>query len=275
MKTNTKLFFASLAMILGLNFIFQAQTVTIGTQVWTTKNLDVSTFRNGDVIPQASTDEAWEAAGENKQPAWCYYDNDTANASKYGKLYNWYAVNDPRGLAPAGYHIPSDAEWTVLTDFLGDEGIAGKKMKISPIFETKVTYVEEGGYQETKYIPCSNCSYWTEKQRANNPCSACRNTRGKNVSTGKYIPKTKRKVEEKVMVGGWDGDNSSGFSGLPGGYRNRFGEFYSIGKDGFWWSSTENGTDRAWGRDLYYGYGDKYRSLSDEEQGLSVRCVKD
>ena len=275
MKTNTKLFFASLAIILGLNFIFQAQTVTIGTQIWTTKNLDVSTFRNGDVIPQASTDEAWKAAGENKQPAWCYYDNDTANASKYGKLYNWYAVNDPRGLAPAGYHIPTDAEWTVLTDYLGGYGIAGKKMKMSPIFETKVTYVEEGGYKETKYIPCSNCSYWTEKQRANNPCSACRNTRGKYVSTGKYIPKTKRKVEEKVMVGGWDGDNSSGFSGLPAGRRYIDGSFYYVGEYGYLWSATEHITDYAWSRYLRDDYASVYRGDYHKEGGLSVRCVKD
>ena len=129
MKTNTKFLFVSLAMILGLNPIFQAQTVTIGKQVWMTKNLDVSTFRNGDPIPEAKTNEAWKAAGENKQPAWCYYDNDPKNGTKYGKLYNWYAVNDPRGLAPAGYHIPTDAEWTVLTDYLGGVGIAGKKMK--------------------------------------------------------------------------------------------------------------------------------------------------
>ena len=106
-----------------------SQTVTIGTQVWMTKNLDVSTFSNGDPIPEAKTNEAWEAAGENKQPAWCYYDNDPANGAKYGKLYNWYAVNDPRGLAPAGYHIPTDPEWTVLTDYLGGENVAGKKMK--------------------------------------------------------------------------------------------------------------------------------------------------
>jgi uncharacterized protein (TIGR02145 family) len=275
MKTNTKLFFASLAIILGLNPIIQAQTVTIGTQVWTTKNLDVSTFRNGDVIPQASTDEAWEAAGGNKQPAWCYYDNDSANGTKYGKLYNWYAVNDPRGLAPEGYHIPTDEEWTVLIDYLGGRGIAGKKMKMSPIFETKVTYVEEGGYKETKYIPCSNCSYWTEKQRANNPCSACRNTRGKYVSTGKYIPKTKRKVEEKVN-GGWDGDNSSGFSGLPAGYRKDYGgTFYHVGESADWWSSTEYLTYYACGRGLSNGNGDVYRTSSGKEGGLSVRCLRD
>ena len=116
-------------LLIGFGCISYAQTITIGTQVWMTKNLDVATFRNGDPIPQAKTDEEWEKAGENQQPAWCYYDNDPANGAKYGKLYNWYAVNDSRGLAPVGYHIPSDAEWTILTDFLGGEKVAGTKMK--------------------------------------------------------------------------------------------------------------------------------------------------
>ena len=112
-------------LLIGFGCISYAQTITIGTQVWMTKNLDVATFRNGDPIPQAKTNEEWEKAGENKQPAWCYYENDPANGAKYGKLYNWYAVNDSRGLAPVGYHIPSDEEWTKLTDFLGGEGVAG------------------------------------------------------------------------------------------------------------------------------------------------------
>ena len=110
-----------LIAIIGLGSISSAQTVKIGTQVWTTKNLNVSTFRNGDLIPQAKTAEAWNKAGINKKPAWCYYENNANNGTKYGKLYNWYAVNDPRGLAPAGYHIPSDSEWEELKEFLGDE----------------------------------------------------------------------------------------------------------------------------------------------------------
>ena len=115
-------------LLIGFGCISYAQTVTIGTQVWMTKNLDVATFRNGDPIPQAKTNEEWKKAGENQQPAWCYYDNDPANGAKYGKLYNWYAVNDSRGLAPVGYHIPSDAEWTILTDFLGGEEAAAARV---------------------------------------------------------------------------------------------------------------------------------------------------
>jgi uncharacterized protein (TIGR02145 family) len=101
----------------------------IGTQVWMTQNLNVDRFRNGDLIPRAYSVVDWKLALNNKQPAWCYYDNDSENGEKYGKLYNWYAVNDPRGLAPAGWHIPSDDEWTALTDYLGGNEIAGSKLK--------------------------------------------------------------------------------------------------------------------------------------------------
>ena len=104
------------------------ECVRIGNQEWMTRNLDVDRFRNGDLIPHVESDEEWKEAGENKQPAWCYYNNDPGNGKKYGKLYNWYAVNDPRGLAPEGWHVPSDDEWTILVEFLGED-VAGYKMK--------------------------------------------------------------------------------------------------------------------------------------------------
>ncbi len=81
--------------------------VKIGNQVWTSKNLDVEQFNNGDKIPEAKTNEEWNLANKNKTSAWCYYDNDNKNGMKYGKLYNWYAITDPRGIAPKGWHIPS------------------------------------------------------------------------------------------------------------------------------------------------------------------------
>src|SRR5690606_1923129 len=106
-----------------------AKEVTIGKQEWMTQNLNVDKFRNGDSIPEAKTDEEWRKAGENGEPAWCYYNNNPDNGDRYGKLYNWYAVNDPRGLAPEGWKIPSDEEWSRLVDFLGGGFVAGTKMK--------------------------------------------------------------------------------------------------------------------------------------------------
>jgi len=103
--------------------------------VWMSgENLNVDRFRNGDPIPEAKTDEEWRIAGERKQPAWCYYNNDPAYGKKYGKLYNWYAVNDSRGLAPKG-HVPSEMEWNELINELKDPDsygtpYAGLNMKI-------------------------------------------------------------------------------------------------------------------------------------------------
>jgi len=99
-------------------------SVLIDSQYWMEKNLEVTTYRNGDIIPNVTDPTAWAALTTG---AWCYYDNDPS--SGYGKLYNWYAVNDSRGLAPLGYHIPTDAEWTTLRTALGSENVAGGKMK--------------------------------------------------------------------------------------------------------------------------------------------------
>ncbi len=120
--------------------------VTIGKQVWMTQNLNVDKFRNGDPIPEAKTKEEWARAGENKQPAWCYYENDPANGAKYGKLYNWYAVNDPRGLAPEGWKIPSDEDWIRLTDFLGGAQVAGTKMKSTDFWAESGNGTNESGF---------------------------------------------------------------------------------------------------------------------------------
>ena len=196
-----------LSLLLLLSFNIKAQDVTIGVQTWASKNLNVSTYRNGDKIPQVQDDNAW---AKLKTGAWCYYENKTANGTTYGKLYNWYAVNDPRGLAPKGYHIPKDAEWTMLTDYLGGDSMAGTKMK--------------------------STSGW--KNNGN-------------------------------------GTNSSGFNGLPGGYRGSDGDFNGIGVVGFWWSSSEGNTDYAWCRGLSNGDGLLDGGYNPKHFGFSVRCLRD
>lgn len=94
------------------------QSLLIDNHEWLKTNLNVETFRNGDAIPEAKSPEAWQIAAENAMPAWCYFNNDMANAP-LGKLYNWYAVHDPRGLAPKGWHIPGDRDWSMLFLYLG------------------------------------------------------------------------------------------------------------------------------------------------------------
>lgn len=101
-------------------------SIKIGTQRWMAKNLNASRYRNGDLIPHVTDNASWAALTTG---AWCWYKNDSANGAIYGKLYNWYAVNDPRGIAPAGWHIPTNAELDTLSAFLGGQAVAGGKMK--------------------------------------------------------------------------------------------------------------------------------------------------
>jgi uncharacterized protein (TIGR02145 family) len=102
------------------------KTIKINNREWMAENLNTSTFRNGDSIPEVKTDEEWDKAGKEGMPAWCY---DPEIREKYGKLYNWHAVSDTRGLAPQGWHVPADDEWIQLIDFLGGGEVAGSKMK--------------------------------------------------------------------------------------------------------------------------------------------------
>jgi uncharacterized protein (TIGR02145 family) len=133
-------------------------SVTIGTQVWTVKNLDVVTYSDGTLIPEVQDGTDWQ---DLTTGAWCYYKNDPANGAIYGKLYNWYAVagiwneaskTDPsqrKKLAPTGWHVPLWAEWTKLTDYLGGSSVAANKMK------------EMGNEHWTSYYPANNTSGFT------------------------------------------------------------------------------------------------------------------
>ncbi|MBL7124087.1 MAG: fibrobacter succinogenes major paralogous domain-containing protein, partial [Actinobacteria bacterium] len=185
-------------------------TVTIGTQVWMVENLKVTHYRNGDPIPNVTDGTQWESL---KTGAYCSYNNDVNNAITYGSLYNWYAVNDSRNIAPEGWHVPTNAEWETLEMYLGGS-VASGKMK-----ETGITH-------------------W------NSP------------NTG--------------------ATNESGFTALPGGYRDYYGPFYLIGYDGFWWSATKSSDPYTWHRLLSYDSSSigRYGSFSGE-LGCSIRCLRD
>jgi uncharacterized protein (TIGR02145 family) len=227
------------------DFVKTEKSVTIGKQVWMQTNLNVSFFRNGDVIPEAKSKEDWIAAGKLGKPAWCHYDNDPKNDEKYGKLYNWHAVIDPRGLAPVGWKIPEFEDLNLLDTYLwGDVGL---KLKNDTGWNSWI--VEER---------CKACMGWSEDQKKSKKCSSC-------INKGVKISKTNS----------GNGTNSSGFSALPGGFRNANGEFEKIGQQCNFWSSTPQ----------YTLYG-RYRSLSNTENelimnyatkdlGMSVRCLKE
>ena len=101
-------------------------TVTIGEQTWMVENLKTTRYRNGETIPLVMDNASWATLSTG---AYCDYNNTPSNSITYGKLYNWYAVNDSRNIAPTGWHVPSDDEWTILTTYLGGESVAGGKLK--------------------------------------------------------------------------------------------------------------------------------------------------
>ena len=104
-------------------------SVSICAVNWTSVNLNVTTYKNGDPILLATTAGEWEAADIAHIGAWCHFNNDPANDALYGKLYNGWAVTDPRGLAPLGYHIPTSVEWATVETCLGGIYLAGGPMK--------------------------------------------------------------------------------------------------------------------------------------------------
>lgn len=104
------------------------KTVKICDQWWMAENLKVTKYQNGDLIPNVKGNSDWMNLSTG---AYCEYDTDSSNVPTYGRLYNWYAVDDNRNIAPAGWHVPSDAEWQILVECLGDSTVAGGKMKES------------------------------------------------------------------------------------------------------------------------------------------------
>lgn len=114
--------------------------VKIGNQIWSNKNLNVNTYRNGDAIFYASNQKEWEKVSREKIPAYCYLNFDSKNEKKFGKLYNYYAVVDSRGLAPEGWHVPTKREFEQMINTLGGEKVAGVKMRSTSGWDIKDSY---------------------------------------------------------------------------------------------------------------------------------------
>jgi uncharacterized protein (TIGR02145 family) len=211
------------------------ESVTIGSQVWMTKNLSLAEYRDGTPIPQVTDPTEWANLTTG---AWCWCNNDSATyAATYGRLYNWYAVAGifdaaseadstlRKQLAPQGWHVPTDAEWSTMINFLDPAA--------------------DGG---------------------NNPNMAG----GKMKTTGTIEDGTGLWAAPNEMA-----SNVSGFSGAPGGLRNGIGEYYNVGFNGNWWSSSEFNADYAWCRKLDYYFGSADRDYSRKRDGFSVRCLRD
>jgi uncharacterized protein (TIGR02145 family) len=120
--------------------------IKIGDQIWSTSNLNVDKFQNGDLIPQALNDDDWINAGINREPCWCYYEEDSNNGEEFGKLYNWFAVIDSRKLAPAGWEIASDLDFIQLSNFSGGDELAGMKLKSAEYWSETNDLIEDSGF---------------------------------------------------------------------------------------------------------------------------------
>jgi hypothetical protein len=227
----------------------KAQTykeVKIGNQIWMADNLNVFHFRNGDPIPVVKSGEDWKLAGQNRQPACCFYSNDGEVGGVCGVLYNWYAVHDKRGIAPSGWHVPSIDDLQMLIDHLGGREDAVIKMKSTA-----------GWTQYLGDIECINCKQWTQIKKASSVCSICNDS---------------RKILKQISG---VGTNSSGFSALPGGLRLFDGFFYDIGNRGFWWLSVE--TNSSYAKYWSLTFNNDPFNIFDRQKldGLAVRCIKD
>ena len=196
---------------------YDYETVQIGEQCWFAENLRSENYKNGDAIEATLSNGDWASISFG---AVAVYQETTSSLEAYGRLYNWYAVGDSRGLCPTGWHVPADGEWMAMEMSLG---------------------MSESEANDTGW-------------------------RGTNQGS-------QLKLDFGWNIGG-NGTDSSGFSGLPGGYRESNGNFSGAGYDGNWWSSSSDGAN-AWHRFLFYDAEDVNRNVHDYRRGVSVRCIQD
>ena len=202
------------------------KTVEIGTQTWMVENLKTTKYRNGDLIGTTSPATLDISLETMPKYQWAY-DGHESNVAIYGRLYTWYAITDSRNVCPTGWHVPSSAEWTTLTDYLTNNG-----------------YGYEGSGRDIGKSMAAT-SGWTAY-----------GTRG-NVGNDQAS------------------NNSSGFTALPSGYRNNDGAYSNFGFSGHWWSSSEDSTTYAIGRNVYFNASSIVIHYVDKRTGFSVRCLKD
>jgi uncharacterized protein (TIGR02145 family) len=190
------------------------KTVKIGEQTWMAENLRTTHYQDGSQIANVTNIDSWSLLNTG---AYCFYNNDILNKNAYGALYNWYSIADQGKICPSGWHVPSDAEWSILENFLGGSNSAGMKIK------------------EVGLI------HWLSP----------------NIGAS----------------------NLSGFTALPAGSRNYFGndDFLGLGYYCMWWSFTEHHTfnDSAWYRSLNTFESVLGRNYYLKRVGFSVRCVMD
>jgi uncharacterized protein (TIGR02145 family) len=199
-------------------------TVKIGNQVWMVDNLKTTRYNDGTPISSITDGYKW---GIRSEPRYCWYSLNTSTKEEYGALYNWYAINTGK-LAPKGWHVPTDAEWTELENYLIANGY------------------NWDGTKEGNKIAKSLAA--TTNWKTNSDPGTIGNDLLKN--------------------------NRTGFSALPGGNRNPYGQVNDIDFNGIWWSSTEWDESTAYNRSLSSREDRLNRSHSTKSCGFSVRLLR-
>jgi uncharacterized protein (TIGR02145 family) len=213
--------------------------VTIGSQVWTTENLDVSSFKNGDVIHHATTEEDWINCTKKNIPAWCYPIDklgDESETTAYGKLYNWYAVNDKRVLAPAGWRIPTKTDWESLATHIGEEGLA-RSWSADTIYGDAGTEIK--GKKQLMF-----CGIGTPDEDG-----------------------------FKLRSTEWRGNNSTGFNAQNSVWRDD-GGMYGFPGVSAWWSTTKQGKGESWHFILSSGANGIILNYELHGSGMFIRCLR-
>lgn len=230
------------------------KTVTIGSQVWMAENLKTTHYADGTAIPLVVSITTWKNLNETSK-AYCWYDNNVANKADYGALYTWPAAMNGKassetnpsriqGVCPTGWHLPSEAEWVQLENYLADNG-----------------------YNYDGTIGGGNGNYGAFGKGSAKIAKSLAGTSFWKITS-----------DYKGAVGNTDYPayrNLSGFTALPSGYRAKDGTFYDFGSNGGWWGATNYTGIYIWNRNLDYRDDVVSRNAYDKWTGMSVRCVKD
>ncbi len=218
------------------------RTVVIGDQEWMAENLRTSRYNDGTSLFTNLARHAWSITTEGAYSVYPHQGVEGINSEReminaYGKLYNWYAVKDERGLCPDGWRVPTDGDWDELVNYL--------------IIKFDIT----NEWEEIDAVGNVLKSCWQEESPLGGDCDRINHPRWFFSDIHYGIDKVD-------------------FSGLPAGGRYSEGTYNYIGKAGLWWSSTERSADFAWGRLLGYYHGGVYRYSGNKKIGFSVRCIK-
>ncbi len=206
-------------------------TVKIGTQTWMVGNLRVTKYNDGTAIPNVTDANTWAGLTSG---AYCWYEHDQNNKAKYGALYNWHAVNSGK-LAPKGWHVPSDEEWTTLETYLANNGYNYDGTSNNTDVRAKIAkaLADKNGWKAGNNIGSVGTSDFDAFR------------------------------------------NKSGFTAVPGGFCTDLGAFVFVTEYAVFWSHSEENPNCAWYRDLTCNAPMVDKAYGFKKNGFSVRCVKD